>query len=114
MSGSSPRYTYSTSDYNEAIGSNKSTKILEEQNKIKEKEIEMLKLYKEKKEELSYEKIPIKYVNLKKYNGKFYITIYSGWQYDAIELFKIEKIKNRYYCCKNCVDLWNKIKNKNL
>ena len=113
---SSPRYELSTSDYNEACRNDDDYKENEEyfrkrdeyfkniENKIKKFENEIC--------DLPFEKIPIKYTKNKVKNNKlvlFYRHGCSGTGYDFTKLFKVQKIKNRFYCCKNCVDLWNKI-----
>ena len=113
---SSPRYELSTSDYNEACRNDDDYKENEEyfrkrdeyfkniENKIKKFENEIC--------DLPFEKIPIKYTKNKVKNNTLYL--YYRYEssvkcYDFIKMFKVQKIKNRFYCCKNCVDLWNKI-----
>ena len=113
---SSPRYELSTSDYNEACRNDDDYKENEEyfrkrdeyfkniENKIKKFENEIC--------DLPFEKIPIKYTKNKVKNNTLYLNYRyggSGTGYDFTKLFKVQKIKNRFYCCKNCVDLWNKI-----
>lgn len=71
---------------------------------------------------LEYFKTPIKYepnIRISKNNNTFQAHFYINYKngatgYDCKELFKIEKIKNRYYCCKNRVDLFNNINKDNI
>jgi len=79
---------------------------------IKDKEIKdlsafKLKIFKENIISLEYEKIPIKYLKERIYNNKYIGDVY---QYHHSRsgldpyLLNIQKINNRFYCCKNRVD----------
>lgn len=83
---------------------------------------ENIKLCKLQSLNLEYCKTPIKYepnIRISKYNDTFQAHLYINYKkgatgYDCKELFKIEKIKNRYYCCKNIIDLFNNINKDNI
>ena len=113
---SSPRYELSTSDYNEACSNDDDYKEKEEYFRKKDeyfKNMETkIKQFEKEIYGLPFEKIPIKYTKNKVKNNTLYL--YYRYEssvkcYDFIKMFKVQKIKNRFYCCKNCVDLWNKI-----
>ena len=79
---------------------------------IKDKEINdlsvsKLKIFEEKMLSLEYEKIPIKYLKEqildKKYIGHVYQCHHSRCGLGP-SLLNIQKINNRFYCCKNRVD----------
>ena len=113
---SSPRYELSTSDYNEACRNDDDYKENEEYFRKRDeyfKNIETkIKQFEKEIYGLPFEKIPIKYTKNKVKNNKLVLVYWhgcSGTGYDFTKLFKVQKIKNRFYCCKNCVDLWNKI-----
>ena len=81
----------------------------ERQNKIYEERMndvrKRLNEFNEVSQLVTYEKIPIKYFK-NKYSGInsccFKLTI--NRDSEIVQKLKIEKIKNRYYCCKNRVD----------
>jgi hypothetical protein len=97
----------------------------------KEKIDQFLDFFKLQSVNLEYYKIPIKYnTNIRiirspiNYYDPILKTHINDYKFEAViyiknpaepfysinckELFKIEKIKNRYYCCKNRIDLFNK------
>lgn len=119
ISSSSPKYELSTSDYNDSKNNyNSITNEAENEEIYTRRKQYFLKIetkieeYKLKYKEVSFEKIPIKYTQNKVKNGQFYLTIWFGGfgtMYNFTDLFKLQKINKRYYCCKNCVDLWKSI-----
>lgn len=120
----------STSEYNELYHNNfKDRQLTDDEisynlkkEKYLEKVDENIKLCKLQSLNLEYCKTPIKYepnIRIKKYNDTFTAHLYINYKggatgYDCKELFKIEKIKNRYYCCKNRIDLFNNINKDNI
>ena len=116
---SSPRYELSTSDYNEACRHDDDDDDYKEKEEYFRKRDEYFKNIETKIKQfekeiygLPFEKIPIKYTKNKVKNNTLFLVYWhgcSGTGYDFTKLFKVQKIKNRFYCCKNCVDLWNKI-----
>ena len=111
--------TYNMSDYiteykcnNEDDKCNNLKYIQHKRQIIKDKEIKdlsvsKLKIFEEKMLSLEYEKIPIKYLKEqildKKYIGHVYQCHHSRCGL-APSLLNIQKINNRFYCCKNRVD----------
>ena len=111
---SSPKYEFSTSDYNEA--SNITSKKNIERHRKREEYFKMVNekivLYRQQTKDIPFEKVPIKYSKEKIKNNRLVIVFMFeglGICEDFTELFRVEKIKTRYYCCKNRIDLWNKV-----
>ncbi len=117
INNSCPKYELSTSEYNETYnntGNNSNDEAHFRRDQFFKKIEEKIKLFETKNKVLTFEKVPIKYTNSKIKNNKLYMTIMFegfGTSYNFNELFRVQKINNRYYCCKNCVDLWNQIIN---
>ena len=107
---SSPRYELSTSDYNEACRNDDDYKENEEYFRKRDKYFKSIetkiKQFEKEIYGLPFEKIPIKYTKNKVKNNTLYL--YYRYEssvkcYDFIKMFKVQKIKNRFYCCKYCV-----------
>lgn len=116
IKNSCPKYELSTSEYNEAynnIGNSNNDELHIRRDQFFKDIEEKIKLFETKYKALMFEKVPIKYTE-NKIKKKLHITFWFegfGASYNFNELFRVQKIKNRYYCCKNCVDLWNQIIN---
>jgi hypothetical protein len=111
--------TYNMSDYiteykcnNEDDKCNNLQYIQHKRQIIKDKEIKdlsvsKLKIFEEKMLSQEYEKIPIKYLKEQIFDNKLY-QYHSRVGLDP-SLLNIQKINNRFYCCKNRVDKYMKL-----